>query len=1391
MSVTVDIISGSLDEISGLYLAQDLIVDSPVSLADGCQRGSLEDCCPAESKGDDRDTSDVQEVRTDQQTVESTTISLQKCLWNPNELSGCSSNSDSGDESTETQMLKFCEPSPGPPSNAKSDNTLQTSKSCVTSPGNPEDSSDLECSEDADINAQIQAAIKKMNKLDTILEQQSFKEKVVKKQGREMRAMLWEELQSIRTTGSHDEVENTNQFLALFSSWHDTADYPSELETEKTAEKMHSKNKTSQHFIKKNIELAKDSGNQFVLLEGERKRLTELLKDTEDGTEKQDLEESLVYASRSLETVPGEKVLRDSKEKRDQQNRLKEIDYQLESLERSLVSKYDIDKKKQTKPEYLCTESKVAYADFSTLKVLTVDAFRQVSDKIHKLLFVKKIERSIVISFKILSPFVEEKTLCSFESIKCGLDSSSSRQASIEVRNALHLRKKYCELEEVVALKSLACMLWEQTRYLAQIQCLANQLPLKQYGKKKVYLTVVTGREDSLSQKGGEIKQKYAISVGVNTTLGTQVLSHPLPSLSRRWDCDRGTGAHVDFYPRNIMKDRHAAISYLPAMDLPGKISVIAETLQKSLSPLAIGTEPPDDQYSLKMEQFYQELTVAVSHTSKNVSKISIKTEEQTSLSEEQLKTLLEECMQPQRTMSNVTMPQSQESLSFGLSPPCYTSQDSTLHSTSSLSKMFVEDHIVGMLMAQEKAGLEDKSLCVNAESKIPGYYISKALAGSHLSKDSLAQTEEPDDLEGLQKMEDKSITEGYFMSRALNTKRLKKPSFLGEPLYCISMNNEPSTEADILSIPLQTKGVGRGTLGKKIQHIYPIAKLSCFEMLEEQEVSCVHSSWCPLEARGIKRPNLQDIRYCRPSGKKSNVQDCPQKCSDIEQEPSSSGKGDVKINFLHLQDPLTTLLRADIINVWHIVLVKVIFASISTSITCRIKVMLPFYYHHCLLLSLTAWELKSELQISDCPGYLTIRISLIWVGDQSAVIFVIRDTIIVIIMVTGITFSILVMVSLIGIGHIGAVIKVILMAIFIYVLVVVTLITYEIRIGTVVTAVTNIIPVIVILLWVVDEWTVVLQKLEARLQLWEGEWESHIQGCSLFPHPVIRNAIIIIITVTGITNPILIIIAIRTKLIVVSSIGNTNQVLIWPSIQVSIFSTDDAIASIAWFTFTAIHGVTKVAKIINNLQMFMGKWILTNWTVLFVADLSSSSFTYTSLPTILRLGIIAETASFLKSSSACLPFSCGTGELQRRILVMMPVPQVTEHDDHGDQMSRLSTYISYRTPEGGKSESVQRSPRSGHWIQKIVNLQLEQPLFRRIVSRVVPNTNRTFCSRPCGQRKNYSYLQQLQGEEVPLALRETEASKTSSTDTNCCLPSTERLKSREPALPFDTRLKT
>uniref|UniRef100_A0A669PTE2 Fibrous sheath-interacting protein 1 n=1 Tax=Phasianus colchicus TaxID=9054 RepID=A0A669PTE2_PHACC len=483
-------------------------VDSPVSLGVSHQR-SLEDCCPKENKG-------------------------------------YVSNSDSGDDSTETQTSVFCEPSQGKISNAKEAN-----------------SSKLLDSEEAEGDPQIQAAIRKMNKLDAILAKRHIKERAVKKQGKEMRAKLWEELKSLSTMGIHEEIENTKLFLTLISSWQDTTDpshvkqdethallfhsqispedyafhkthhnkdYPSEIETNKflNQEKTtQNKSKNSQHFIKKNVELAKDSGKQVPMLEGERKRLIELLKDTEDESTLQDLEEDGCGW-----LAPGEGYTPEPMEF----HHLNEIDRKLQIL--------------------------LSNGDYSAFS------------------------------------------------------SSCSNSPS----------------------------------------------------------------------------------------------------------------------------------------------------------------------------QIYQ-------------------IEEKTGLSEEQLKTLLEECVQPQRTISNVTMPKSQESLSCGLSPPCYTSQDSILHSTSTLSKMLVEDHIVGMLTALEKAGLEDKSLCVNAESEIPSYYIGKALADSHLSKDSLAQTQEPDDLEGLQKMRDKSITEGYFMSRALNTERLKKPSFLGEPLYCISMNNEPSTGPDILSIPLQTKG--------------------------------------------------------------------------------------------------------------------------------------------------------------------------------------------------------------------------------------------------------------------------------------------------------------------------------------------------------------------------------------------------------------------------------------------------------------------------------------------------------------------------------------------------------------------------------------------------------
>lgn len=77
----------------------------------------------------------------------------------------------------------------------------------------------------------------------------------------------------------------------------------------------------------------------------------------------------------------------------------------------------------------------------------------------------------------------------------------------------------------------------------------------------------------------------------------------------------------------------------------------------------------------------------------------------------------------------------------------------------------------------------------------------------------------------------------------------------------------------------------------------------------------------------------------------------------------------------------------------------------------------------------------------------LTISVKLIWVENQSTVIFIIRDAIIVIIVITSISFAIFVMVSLVGIGNIRAVVQVVLMTIFVNVLIAVALISYTVRV--------------------------------------------------------------------------------------------------------------------------------------------------------------------------------------------------------------------------------------------------------------------------------------------------------------------------------------------------------
>ena len=50
----------------------------------------------------------------------------------------------------------------------------------------------------------------------------------------------------------------------------------------------------------------------------------------------------------------------------------------------------------------------------------------------------------------------------------------------------------------------------------------------------------------------------------------------------------------------------------------------------------------------------------------------------------------------------------------------------------------------------------------------------------------------------------------------------------------------------------------------------------------------------------------------------------------------------------------------------------------------------------------------------------------------------------------------------------------------------------------------------------------------------------------------------------------------------VIGGILHTNQVCVRPSIQICVLSTDMAIASIARFALTTVHGISKVSEVVT-----------------------------------------------------------------------------------------------------------------------------------------------------------------------------------------------------------------
>ncbi|XP_075387359.1 fibrous sheath-interacting protein 1 [Tenrec ecaudatus] len=162
-------------------------------------------------------------------------------------------------------------------------------------------------------------------------------------------------------------------------------------------------------------------------------------------------------------------------------------------------------------------------------------------------------------------------------------------------------------------------------------------------------------------------------------------------------------------------------------------------------------------------------------------------------LSEDELRSLLEECMRRQRSM--VRLPSS-EGESRGLeeaAPGLPQLPDSVLCESRG-----------GPAPDSNKTEGEDATSLEKAGGQTPrGYYLTKALAG-HYKADALVDEAEIMKRLPLATGEGMSDTQDYFMAKALGIGRLKRPSFLDGPL-CATNGNLSSEELHLnLSSPVK-----------------------------------------------------------------------------------------------------------------------------------------------------------------------------------------------------------------------------------------------------------------------------------------------------------------------------------------------------------------------------------------------------------------------------------------------------------------------------------------------------------------------------------------------------------------------------------------------------------
>ena len=163
-------------------------------------------------------------------------------------------------------------------------------------------------------------------------------------------------------------------------------------------------------------------------------------------------------------------------------------------------------------------------------------------------------------------------------------------------------------------------------------------------------------------------------------------------------------------------------------------------------------------------------------------------------LSEEQLRCLLDECSFKQKSTVRLS-PEREEKDVEDIIPEFPQPSGSILSESLSRSKTKVRSTEV-----------EDINVPKNVECETSrGYFLTKALAGHHMSPALLLEAE---NVKCLQFSEDNVISdaEDYFMSKTLGIGRLKRPSFLDDPLYGLSVSLSSEDQHVKLSPPERLK---------------------------------------------------------------------------------------------------------------------------------------------------------------------------------------------------------------------------------------------------------------------------------------------------------------------------------------------------------------------------------------------------------------------------------------------------------------------------------------------------------------------------------------------------------------------------------------------------------